>query len=111
MPTQEERLIALEQNFARFQGDAIKSYQDMAMQVTTTKGLAETTIGRLATIQWQMEQRFNALEAHSEATNAHLTHLQENSDQTDKRLNSIDTRLDKMENLLAQILNRLPEKP
>ncbi|HEU5374941.1 MAG TPA: hypothetical protein VFV38_05855 [Ktedonobacteraceae bacterium] len=83
MPTQEERLAAIEQNFARFQTDAIKSYQDMAMQVTMTRGLAETTIGRLATIQWQMEQRFSAMET---TLNEHTT-------------------------LLNQILTRLPEKP
>jgi ectoine hydroxylase-related dioxygenase (phytanoyl-CoA dioxygenase family) len=94
MPTQEERLAAIEQNFTRFQTDAIKSYQDTAMQVTITKGLAETTIGRLATMQWQIDQRFNSLETHlethQEATNAHF---------------------ERIEAILAQILKRLPEKP
>lgn len=94
MPTQEERLAAIEQNFARFQTDAIKSYQDMALQVTTTRGLTENTIGRLATMQWQIDQRFNTLETHlevhTEATNAHF---------------------ERIETILTQILARLPENP
>lgn len=42
----------------------------MAMQITLLKGLTEVIIGRLATIQWQMDQRFNTadttLNEHSE---------------------------------------------
>ena len=47
------------------------------------KGLMEDAVKRLASLRTQVEQRFE----------------------------SVDTRLDRVENMLAQILARLPEKP
>lgn len=104
MPTQEERLTALEQNFMQFKAETIRTYQDMAMHVTMIKGLTETMIGRLATMQWQMDQRFNAVETRLDRVEAtlgsHTTHL----DQIEATLSNHTT-------LLTEILKRLPEKP
>jgi hypothetical protein len=61
MSSLEERLTTLEQSFYQSRADAVKSYQDMAMQVTLFRGLTETIIGRLATVQYQMEQHFSTL--------------------------------------------------
>jgi hypothetical protein len=58
--------------------------------MTMLKGLAETTIGRLASMQWQIDQRFNE---HAE------------------RLDRLETKIDNHTDLLNQILARLPEKP
>src|SRR6185312_1863882 len=88
MPTQEERLAAVEQNLIQFKTETIRAYQDMAMQMTMLKGLTETTIGRLASMQWQIDQRFNAVDA---------------------TLHEHTTRFDHLETLLSQILARLPE--
>jgi hypothetical protein len=62
MPTQEERLAAVEQNLIQFKTETVGAYQDMAMQMTMLKGLTETTIGRLASMQWQIDQRFNTVD-------------------------------------------------
>lgn len=83
MPTQEERLAAVEQNLIQFKTETIRAYQDMAMQLTMLKGLTETTIGRLASMQWQIDQRFNM----------------------------VDTTLNEHKALLTEILARLPENP
>src|SRR5258708_1170546 len=75
MPTSyEERLAAVEQNLIQFKTETVRTYQDMAMHTTMLKGLAETTIGRLATMQWQIDQRFNTIET---ALQEHTTTLQE----------------------------------
>jgi hypothetical protein len=59
MPTHEEKLATVEQNLMQFKADTVRTYQDMAMHMTMLKGLTETTIGRLASMQWQIDQRFN----------------------------------------------------
>jgi hypothetical protein len=94
MPTQEERLTALEQNFLQFKADAVKSYQDMAMQVTLFRGLTETIIGRLATMQYQIDQRFNTLEAKFDTVQT-----------------TLEAKFDTVQTTLTEILARLPEKP
>ena len=81
MPTQEERLATVEQNLIQFKTETVRAYQDMAMQLTMLKGLTETTIGRLASMQWQIDQRFN----------------------------TIDIALNEHKALLTEILSRLPE--
>jgi hypothetical protein len=97
MPTQEERLAAVEQNLIQFKTETVRAYQDLAMQMTMLKGLTETTIGRLASMQWQIDQRFNTVET---ALHEHTTLLNEHTG-----------RFDRLETLLSQILARLPEKP
>ena len=89
MPTQEERLAAVEQNLTQFTTETVRAYHEMAMELTMVKGLTETTIGRLASIQWQINQRFNKVET---------------------RLDGLETTLDNHTQLLNQILARLPEK-
>lgn len=90
MPTQEERLAAVEQNLIQFKTETVRAYQDIAMQLTMLKGLTETTIGRLASMQWQIDQRFNTVET---------------------RLGGLEATLNNHTELLNQILARLPEKP
>ena len=61
------------------------------------KGLIEDAVKGLASLRTQIEQRFERVDTCLDAMDAHL--------------GSIDTRLDRVENMLAQILARLPEKP
>ena len=83
MSTQEERLETVEYNLRQFKTETIRAYQDMAFEMTMIKGLTEDTIKRLAKL----------------------------SDTVEKRFERVDTRLDRVESMLAQILARLPEKP
>ncbi|HEX9131727.1 MAG TPA: hypothetical protein VF844_05505 [Ktedonobacteraceae bacterium] len=97
MPTQEERLNILEYDLKQYKTETIKAYGEMAVEMTMVKGLTEDAVKRLASLKAQIEQRFERVDARLEAMDAHLE--------------SMDTRLDRVENLLAQILARLPEKP
>ena len=83
MSTQEERLETVEYNLRQFKTETIKVYQDMAFEMTMIKGLTEDTIKRLAKLSETIEKRFEG----------------------------VDTRLDRVDSMLAQILARLPEKP
>jgi len=83
MSTQEERLETVEYNLRQFKTETIRAYQDMAFEMTMIKGLTEDTVKRLAKLSDTMENRFER----------------------------VDTRLDRVESMLAQILARLPEKP
>jgi hypothetical protein len=69
----------------------------MAIEMIMVKGLIEDAVKRLASLRTQIEQRFERVDVRLLAMDAHLE--------------GVDTRLDRVENLLAQILARLPEKP
>ncbi len=97
MPTQEERLNILEYDLKQYKTETIKAYGEMAIEMTMVKGLTEDAVKRLASLKAQIEQRFERVDTRLDAM--------------DTRLESMDTRLDRVENLLAQILARLPEKP
>jgi F0F1-type ATP synthase delta subunit len=90
MPTQEERLTILEYDLKQYKTETIKAYGEMAVEMTMVKGLTEDAVKRLASLKAQIEQRFERVDTHLEGMN---------------------TRLDRVENLLVQILARLPEKP
>jgi hypothetical protein len=47
MPTPEERVTTLEYNLDQFNAEATTYYQEMAMQVTMSKGLTEDAVKRL----------------------------------------------------------------
>lgn len=104
MPTQEERLAAVEQDLARFKTETINRYQDFAMQFTVTKALAENTIGRLAMMHEEMNQRFTSVSQQLGEQGSRL-------DQVETLLTKHTNRFDRVENLLNQILARLPENP
>ncbi len=97
MPTQEERLTILEYDLKQYKTETIKAYGEMAVEMTMVKGLTEDAVKRLASLKVQIEQRFERIDTRLDAMDAHLE--------------GMDTRLDRMENVLAQILARLPENP
>src|SRR5437660_9890417 len=100
MPTQEERLLTVENDLKQFKGETIKTYQDM--EVTMVKGLTEDAIIRLATIKVQLDQRFGQVDARFGQLDARL-------DRVETRLDRVETRLDRMETMLTEILARLPK--
>jgi hypothetical protein len=97
MPTQEERLTTVEYDLKQFKTETIKAYGDMAFEMTIIKGLTENAIGRLSTL--------------SNATEKHFEHVDIRLDAMDAHLESMDKRLERVENMLTQILARLPDKP
>ncbi len=108
MPTQEERLTILEYDLKQYKTETIKAYGEMAIEMTMVKGLTEDAVKRLASLKSQIEQRFERVDTRLDAMDAHLESMDK---RVDTRLGSMDKRLDRVENLLAQILARLPEKP
>jgi flagellar capping protein FliD len=125
MPTQEERLNILEYDLKQYKTETIKAYGEMAVEMTMVKGLTEDAVKRLASLKAQIEQRFERVDTRLAAMDVHLesmdtrlnlmdtrfNQVDASLNQMDIRLNQVDIRLDRVENLLAQILARLPEKP
>jgi DNA-binding TFAR19-related protein (PDSD5 family) len=97
MPTPDERLTTLEYNLDQLKAEATTYYQEMAMQVTMTKGLTEDAVKRLMQLRIQVDKRFNSVDQQ-------LAEVKQG-------IGGHTTRLDQIETLLAQILARLPEKP
>jgi phage shock protein A len=100
MPTQEERLTILEYGLKQYKTETIKAYGEMAIEMIMVKGLVEDAVKRLASLRTQVEQ----MDARLDTMGAHLGSM-------DMRLDQMNTRQDRVENMLAQILARLPEKP
>ena len=111
MPTQEERLIALEFDLRHFKTETIKAYGEIAIEMTMVKGLTEDSIKRLALLKEQIEQRFGHVDIRLEAMDAHLESMDARLKTMDAHLESMDARLGRVENMLAQILARLPQQP
>ena len=109
MPTQEERLTILEYDLKQYKTETIKAYGEMAIEMTMVKGLTEDAVKRLASLKIQVEQRFERVDIHLDAMDAHLESMDARLNRVDTRLDTMDARLDRVENLLAQILARLPE--
>ena len=97
MPTQEERLTTLEYNLDQFKAEATSYYQEMALQVTMTKGLTEDAVKRLMQLRVQVDKRFNS-------TDQQLAEVKQ-------ELAGVRQEVAGVQTTLAQILARLPEKP
>lgn len=97
MPTQEERLRTVEYDLKQFKTETIKAYGDVAMELVMVKGLTEEAVKRLALLKTQIDQQFERVDTRLDAMDTHLA--------------SMDTRLGRVENMLTQILARLPENP
>jgi chromosome segregation ATPase len=111
MPTQEERLTILEYDLKQYKTETIKAYGETAIELVMVKGLTEDAVKRLASLKTQIDQQTMQVNIQLEVIKAHLSFLQENTNKTDKRLDSIEAQLTGHKTLLTQILARLPEKP
>ncbi len=96
MPTQEERLLTVENDLKQFKSETIKTYQEMAMEVPMAKGLTEDAILRLATLKVQIDQRFGQVDARLDRVDGRL-------DRIETRFDRVETRLDRMETALNDI--------
>src|ERR1700674_3316966 len=104
MPTSDERLTTIEYNLDQFKAEATTYYQEMAMQVTMTRGLTEDAVKRLMQLRIQVDKRFNSTDQQLAEVKQELTEVRQD-------IGDHTTRLDRIETLLAQILARLPENP
>ena len=111
MPTQEERLTTVEFDLKQFKTETIKAYGETAIELVKVKGLTEDAVKRLASLKAQIDQQSKQVSMQLEAIDAHLSFLQESTNKTDKRLDSIEAQLTEHGTLLTQILARLPENP
>src|SRR5947207_8037311 len=104
MPTQEERLTTLEYNFDQFKAEATSYYQEMALQVTMSKGLTEDAVKRLMQLRVQVDKRFNS-------TDQQLAEVKQDLAGVKQELAGVRQEVAGVQTTLAQILARLPEKP
>src|SRR5260370_9129191 len=72
MPTQEERLDTVEFDLRQFKTETVRAYQDMALEITVIKGLAEDSIRRLSTLSDTMEKRFDGVDRRLQRVDTHL---------------------------------------
>jgi len=109
MPTSDERLTTLEYNLDQFKAEAPTYYQEMAMQVTMSKGLTEDAVKRLMQLRIQVDKRFNSTDQQLAVVKQELTEVKQELAEVKQDIGDHTTRLDRIETLLAQILARLPE--
>ena len=104
MPTPEERLTTLEYDFDQFKAEATSYYQEMALQVTMSKGLTEDAVKRLMQLRVQVDKRFNS-------TDQQLAEVKQELAGVRQELAGVRQEVAGVQTTLAQILERLPEKP
>jgi len=125
LPTPEERLTILEYHLDQFKAEATTYYQEMAMQVTMSKGLTEDAVKRLMQLRVQVDKRFNSTDQQLAEVKQELAGVKQDlgvvrqdlagvkhdiSEHT-THLDRLETKVDTVQTTLAQILARLPEKP
>ena len=111
MPTPEERLTTLEYHLDQFKAEATTYYQEMAMQVTMSKGLTEDAVKRLMQLRVQVDKRFNSTDQQLAEVKQELAEVKQDISDHTLRLDRLETKVDAVQITLAQILARLPEKP
>ena len=111
MPSPEVRLTTLEYNLDQFKAEATSYYQEMALQVTMSKGLTEDAVKRLMQLRVQVDKRFNSVDQQFAEVKQEFAEVKQDIAGVKQDIGDHTTRLDRIETLLAQILARLPEKP
>lgn len=117
MATPYDKMVQIETDLSQFKAESRKSYGELSHRLKIAEVASDTLIKQVASLDAFVRHRFDKIEMCQEAQEAHLMYLHEKADQTDKRLNRMETRLDdhtarldRMEMMLAQVLERLPEK-
>lgn len=124
MPTQEERIVMLENGLNHFKTETVKYYGDMAMEFTIVKGLTQDAVIRLGGIRTQvgqLDQRFDTLNEQITGVRqemadlrAEFTELRTWVDQqiagVQQEVTGLRTEVSGLKDLLIQVLARLPEK-
>ena len=111
MPTQEERLTTLEYDFDQFKAEATSYYQEMALQVTMTKGLTEDAVKRLMQLRVQVDKRFNSTDQQLAEVKQEVAGVKQEVAEVKQELAGVRQEVAGVQTTLTQILERLPEKP
>ena len=118
MPTQEERLTTLEYDFDQFKAEATTYYQEMAVQVTMSKGLTEDAVKRLMQLRVQVDKRFNSTDQQLAEVKQEVAEVKQEVAgvkqevaEVKQELAGVRQEVAGVQTTLAQILARLPEKP
>ena len=111
MPTPEERLTTLEYNLDQFKAEATTYYQEMAMQVTMSKGLTEDAVKRLMQLRVQVDKRFNSTDQQLAEVKQELAGVKQEVAEVKQELAGVRQEVAGVQTTLTQILERLPEKP
>ena len=111
MPTQEERLTTLEYNLDQFKAEATSYYQEMALQVTMSKGLTEDAVKRLMQLRVQVDKRFNSTDQQLAEVKQEVAGVKQEVAEVKQELAGVRQEVAGVQTTLTQILERLPEKP
>lgn len=111
MLTPEERLTTLEYNLDQFKAEATTYYQEMAMQVTMSKGLTEDAVKRLMQLRVQVDKRFNSTDQQLAEVKQEVSGVKQGLTEVKQEVAGVKQELAGVQTTLAQILARLPEKP
>src|SRR3989440_12937549 len=111
MPTQEERLTTSEYDFDQFKAEATSYYQEMALQVTMTKGLTEDAVKRLMQLRVQVDKRFNSTDQQLAEVKQEVAGVKQEVAEVKQELAGVRQEVAGVQTTLAQILARLQEKP
>ena len=111
MPSPEERLTTLEYNLDQFKAEATTYYQEMAMQVTMTRGLTEDAVKRLMQLRVQVDKRFNSTDQQLAEVKQEVAGVKQEVAEVKQELAGVRQEVAGVQPTLAQILARLPEKP
>jgi uncharacterized coiled-coil protein SlyX len=134
MPAQEERLTALEQKFATQEWQVRQAIQDLNANSTIMPGIlhklsqeSRQTVLSMDLLQRRMDDIEAKFDAHTALLNEHTRVLGEHTrilgrhsrvlgehtarlDRIETRLDEHTARFDRIDTVLAQILERLPER-
>ena len=117
MPTSDERFTTLEYNLDQFKAEATTYYQEMAMQVTMTRGLTEDAVKRLMQLRIQVDKRFNSTDQQLAEVKQDVAEVKQDVAgvkqdvaEVKQELAGVRQEVAGVQTTLAQILARLPEK-
>jgi chromosome segregation ATPase len=98
MPTQEERVAALEQQFSAFQKDNAAKIHEVQENTTILLGVIR-----------EQGRDIRAIFGHLEIVDHRLDRIENRLDQMENRLDRMENRLDRMENRLVRLETKSDE--
>ncbi len=111
MPTPEEQLTTLEYDFDQFKAEPTTYYEEMAVQVTMSKGLTEDAVKRLMQLRVQVDKRFNSTDQQLAEVKQEVAGVKQEVAEVKQEVAGVKQEVAGVQTTLAQILARLPEKP
>ncbi len=114
MPTQEERLTALERSFTAFQKEAAAHIRETEENTTILLGVIRSQgqdIKRIVQHLETIDERLGTIDERLGTVDERLGTMDEYLHSIEQRLNRLEARFDEHTTLLTQILARLPKTP